>query len=257
MDVALCPLCLASADAVDLAGEKGHLCSECDAVILHGPSVQALAVRGISARELKPEVRKALVSTEQQTDLHRLARGLSPCSFCKGPREAFRFGGGTAPAVRCRRCERVAFPRGALALAIEEQRGGSKMTADQKDALRGLRMGSALGRHLKTDVVVIGLMAGGLAVLMRLGVVLPGWAFAVVAVVIGGYVLMRIRGAKAEEREAEDQVERMAEAEAVDKKKKARRGKAAAAIAGGYCAWCGGKLAPNATRCDACDTDFG
>jgi uncharacterized membrane protein YfcA len=118
-------------------------------------------------------------------------------------------------------------------------------------------MGSALGRHLKTDVVIIGLMVGGLAVLMRLGIALPAWAFAVAAVVIGTYVLLRIRSAKAEEREAQAQVERMAEAEAFDRRKKARRGKSAAAIAGGYCAWCGGKLAPNATRCDACDTDFG
>ncbi len=255
MDAALCPLCLASADVVELGREKGHLCSECGAVVVRGPAVQALAISGISARDPSPDVRKALVSKEQLPDLRSL-RGQTSCSFCKGTLEAFRFGGGTAPAVRCRRCERVTFPRGALALAIEEQRGGSKMTSDQRDALRGLRMGSALGRHLKTDVVVIGLMLVGLAVLMRLGVVLPGWAFAVVAVVVGAYVLMRIRGAKAEEREAEAQVERMAEAEAFEKKKR-RGGRAAAAIAGGYCAWCGGKLSPNATRCDACDTDFG
>jgi hypothetical protein len=253
VDAALCPLCLASADAVELGPEKAHLCSECGAVVVRGPGVQALAISGISARDPDPDVRKALVSKEQLPDLRSL-RGQTSCSFCRGTLEAFRFGGGTAPAVRCRRCERVTFPRGALALAIEEQRGGSTMTADQRDALRDLRMGSALGRHLKTDVVVIGSMLAGLAVFVRLGVGLPGWAFGVVAVLIGAYVLVRIRGAKAEEREAEAQVERMAEAEAFEKKKK--RGKASA-IAGGYCAWCGGKLAPNATRCDACDTDFG
>lgn len=253
-DAALCPLCLASADPVELAGQKGHLCSECDAVVLRGPSVQVLAGRGVSQRDLSPAVRKALASSERLPDVRTLMRGLAPCPFCQGALEAFRFGGGTSPAVRCRRCERVAFPRGALALALEEQRNGSTMTSDQKEALRDLRIGSALGRHLGAEVMVIGLMLTGLILLIRSGVVLPTWAFVILAVLVGGYVVLRIQRAKADEHEAEKEVERIAEAEALKKKKKRS---AAASLAGGYCAWCGSKLPPNAARCDACDSDFG
>jgi hypothetical protein len=258
-----CPLCAARLADITLAGAQASLCTACAAVSLPRPVVRTLAISGTTRDELPDASREALRPADASlpSALSLAAHG-ADCPACGGALSAFRFGGGTTPALSCPGCDRVVFPGGGLSRAIDEQRHGSAMSKEQRSTLRDMRLGAALVQHIHAGEVVLFLGLVSIYFLLRLARVgLPAWAFVLAAIGVVAWVGLRVRAARAHGEEAVARAERLADAVPFEDAERRRASPSPkhepAAMRATSCAWCGAPLAAKATRCNACDSDFG